>query len=342
MNRRNFLKLAGLAVGLSIPALSGAWWISNRGETLPSVDPYAPDPWQTTPSAAPVLLIINNDPVHCYGRFLAEILWAEGLNGFSAVQLADVSPQLLGKFGCVLASSGNYSPTQAEMLANYAAAGGKLVVFQPDSTLAAGLGFGAASGTIPEGYAVTNPQNSLAAGIVTLPLSVHVEAGLYLSEEVEIIARLGDPQAHPAVFIKRLGSGLVAAWAYDLAMNIVLTRQGNPELAIGADNFPLQRPTDLFYSWIDFNRMKYPQADEQQRLLANIVTWLCKDNLPLPRLWYFPGEARSLLVATSDSHRNTFSALQQVTRLVEQYSGTVSLYYTPPLPSDLGLLKLQS
>jgi hypothetical protein len=172
-------------------------------------------------------------------------------------------------------------------------------------------------------------------------LSVHAEAGLYPADGVEVIARLDDPGGHPALFLKRLGRGLVAVWAYDLAMNIVLTRQGNPAMAFGADHRPLQRPVDLFNGWIDFERMGYPQADELQRLLANMVTWLCRGHLPLPRLWYFPGEARSLLVASSDSHRNTFSALKQVSGLVEQYSGQITFNYTPPLTSDLGLLKLQ-
>ena len=324
-----------------MPALSGFWWMSNRGEYPPALDPYAPEPWKINPAPGPVLLIVNEDPAHRFGRFMAEILWAEGLNGFSTVRLANSSAKLLAQYACVLISAGSCTPAETEMLANYVTAGRKLVVFQPDSVLAAGLGLGAAGGSIPQGATLANPQHPLARGIVTQPLTVHVEAGLYPAEEGEIVAWLDDPEAHPAVFVKRLGAGVVVAWAYDLGMNIVLTRQGNPAKAFGTDNSPLQRPVDLFDGWINFERMRYPQADELQRLLANIITGLCQETLPLPRLWYFPGAARSMLVASSDAHRNTFSALQQVTRLVEQYSGTVTLNYTPPLISNLGLLKLQ-
>jgi hypothetical protein len=341
MNRRKFLKVAGLTIGLSIPALSGIWWLSNRGQDLLSIDPYAPEPWQTTSTSGPVLVIINEDPVHRFGRFLAEILWAEGLNGFTAIRLADASPGVLNKYACILVSAGNLTSAEVKMLADYATAGGKLVVFLPNNSLSAGLGLTPATGTIPSGSTVTNPQHPLAAGIVPSPLSIHVQAGLYPPDGADVVARLDDPEAHPAVFIRALGKGMVVAWAYDLAENIVLTRQGNPAMASGADYKPLQRPVDLFSSWIDFDRLQYPQADEQQRLLANIITWLCKDDLPLPRLWYFPGQARCLLVATSDSHRNTFSALDQITQLVEKYSGTITLNYTPPLPSDFGLLKVQ-
>ncbi len=329
-------------MGLSVPALSGIWWLSNRGEDLPSLDPFAPEPWQVTASSGPILVIITEDPVHRFGRFLAEMLWAEGLNGFTAIRLADASPHVLGQYPCVLVSAGSSTTAEADMLANYASAGGKLVVFKPDSTLSARLGLGAATDTIPGGATVTDSQHPLADGIIPLPLSLHVEAGLYPPEGAEIVARLDDPQAHPAVFVKRLGSGLVVAWSFDLVMNIVLTRQGNPALATGADDSPLQRPADLFNGWIDFERMRYPQADELQRLLGNILTWLCEDTLPMPRLWYFSGAARSLVVATSDAHGNTFSALQRITRLVEQYSGNLSLYYTPPLTSELGLLKVQA
>ncbi len=316
--------------------------MSNRGENPPALDPYAPEPWQNNPAPGPILLIVNEDPAHRFGRFMAEILWAEGLNGFSTVRLADSSAKLLAQYACVLVSAGSCTQAETEMLANYAAAGGKLVVFQPDSILAAGLGLEAATGTIPQGATLlTNPQHLLAEGIINRPLIVHVESGLYPAQGAEIVAWLDDPEAHPAVFVKRLSAGVVVAWAYDLGMSIVLTRQGNPAKAFGADNSPLQRPVNLFDGWVNFERMRYPQADELQRLLVNIINGLCQENLPLPRLWYFPGAARSILVASSDAHRNTFSALQQVTRLVEQYSGTVTLNYTPPLISDLGLLKLQ-
>lgn len=345
MNRRKFLILAGLMAGSSLPVLSGTWLHSNRGENLPSLDPFAPDPWQETSAAGPVLLLVNEDPLHPFGRFLAEILWAEGLNAFTAARLSDASTGLLEQYPCVLLSAGKVTSAAVDLLAAYAAGGGRLIVFQPDENLAEGLGLQPSRGTLQEGLAWTEAQHPLASGIVDRPLSLHVGAGLYPLEDGEAVAWLGDPAASeaalPALYLKRAGSGLVAVWAYDLAENVALTRQGNPALAAGADGRPLQVPVDMFKGWIDFNRLSYPQADEQQRLLANLITWMCRERMPLPRLWYFPGQSRSLLVMTSDLHRNTIAALLRITGLVEQYQASISLNYTPPLVSDPGLLKVQ-
>ena len=36
------------------------------------------------------------------------------------------------------------------------------------------------------------------------------------------------------------------------------------------------------------NKVAIPQADEQQRLLANLILEMNLDKKPLPRFWYFP------------------------------------------------------
>ena len=179
MDRRDFLKTAGLAAVSAIPILGGAWWLANRGEDLPRGDPYAAEPWQTTNESGPVLLVINEDTEHRFGRFLAEILWAEGLNAFTAVRLSDTTPEMLEAYACVVLSAGRCTPAQVEMLAGYANEGGNLVVFQPDDALAIALGLVASQVTPPEGSLRVNPRQPLASGIVTQPISVHVTCQVY-------------------------------------------------------------------------------------------------------------------------------------------------------------------
>jgi hypothetical protein len=45
-----------------------------------------------------------------------------------------------------------------------------------------------------------------------------------------------------------------------------------------------------------------PQADKQQRLLANLIEQMNLDRKPLPRFWYLPRSAKAAVVATGDDH----------------------------------------
>ena len=74
------------------------------------------------------------------------------------------------------------------------------------------------------------------------------------------------------------------------------------------------RPNDLFYGakagdvqpdWVDPDRFDVPQADEQQRLLANLITQMNLDKAPLPRFWYLP---RGKKAASSSPATTTPSA----------------------------------
>ena len=47
-----------------------------------------------------------------------------------------------------------------------------------------------------------------------------------------------------------------------------------------------------------------PQADEQQRLLANLITQMNLAKKPLPRFWYFPRGEKAVVIMTGDDHGN--------------------------------------
>ncbi len=44
--------------------------------------------------------------------------------------------------------------------------------------------------------------------------------------------------------------------------------------------------------WVNLGKVAIPQADEQQRLLANLIQIMNRDKKPLPRFWYFPRASR--------------------------------------------------
>ncbi|WP_198320847.1 hypothetical protein, partial [Azohydromonas aeria] len=89
-------------------------------------------------------------------------------------------------------------------------------------------------------------------------------------------------------------------------------RQGNPAWAAQErDGLPPIRSDDKFYGaaaadpradWVDLTKVAIPQADEQQRLLANLITHMNLARKPLPRFWYFPHGKKAVVVMTGDDH----------------------------------------
>ncbi len=57
--------------------------------------------------------------------------------------------------------------------------------------------------------------------------------------------------------------------------------------------------------WVDLdNEVAIPQADEQQRLLANLILQMNLAKKPLPRFWYFPRGKKAVVIMTGDDHGN--------------------------------------
>ena len=111
--------------------------------------------------------------------------------------------------------------------------------------------------------------------------------------------------------LRSVGSsgGQAAAFTYDLARSVVYTRQGNPAWAgQERDGVVGIRPDDMFYStWLDTNKIAIPQADEQQRLLLNLITLMNADQMPLPRFWYLPRGEKAVVVMSGDDHAPGFA-----------------------------------
>jgi hypothetical protein len=77
---------------------------------------------------------------------------------------------------------------------------------------------------------------------------------------------------------------------------------------------------------VPLDRLAVPEADEQQRLLANLIVGLSNPTHPLPRFWYFASPAtRSVILLTSDDHGQVTSRFQDMVNTVEQYGGRMSL-----------------
>ncbi|MCV9967615.1 Ig-like domain-containing protein [Pararhizobium sp. BT-229] len=254
-----------------------------------------------------------------FSKYYSEILRAEGIGSFESMDLSHVTAELLGRFNLVLLGEMPLSEAQAAMFSRWAYTGGDLIAMRPDKKLAGLLGLEGQAASLNEGYLLIDTATAPGHGIVGETIQYHGAADLYaLTEGTTEIARLysnaSNATPNPAVTIRTVGTagGQAAAFTYDLARSVIYTRQGNPAwVGDERDGNSVIRPNDLFFGakegdkqpdWNDFQRIAIPVADEQQRLLVNVMNFMLEDKAPLPRLWYFPKGHKAVLVMASDDH----------------------------------------
>ena len=261
----------------------------------------------------PVLVISSSS--NPFSSYYAEILRAEGLNAFAVQDISTVSASTLASYDVVILGQMPLTSAQVTMLTNWVNGGGSLIAMRPDKQLATLLGLKDAQATLSEGYLYALPSGPV-NGIVNTPIQFHGTADLYNINGATTVAMLyssGTQQTtNPAVTLSTVGTGQAAAFTYDLARSIVYLRQGNPAWAGQArDGLTPLRSDDLFYGdyaqdpkpdWVDFNNIAIPQADEQQRLLANLIIQMNSRKRPIPRFWYFPGNNKAVVILTDDAH----------------------------------------
>jgi len=265
----------------------------------------------------PILVIGNSaDP---FSRYYAEVLRAEGLNEFNVTDLSGVDTAMLDSYDVVILGETALSPAQAQMLSDWVTGGGNLVAMRPDADLAGLLGLTSSGSSLTNGYIKVDTGAGPGAGIVGETMQFHGTADRYTANDASTIATLYSDAttatSSPAVTLRSVGinGGEAAAFTYDLARSIVYTRQGNPAWAgqsrdgqagpIRADNlFFGAAAGDPQADWVDRDKIAIPQADEQQRLLANLIGEMSSDRVPLPRFWYFPRGEKAVVVMTGDDH----------------------------------------
>jgi hypothetical protein len=216
--------------------------------------------------------------------------------------------------------------------------GGRILAMRPDSQIAGLFGLAGASGVQSNGYVRFESAAAFngtfpASGLTTQTLQIHGDTDRYnLAPGAVTLASLysnaNTATAYPAVVSSSTGQAV--AFTYDLARNIIYTRQGNPANGdVDVDGDGVLRTIDLFQSsggtpWVDRDRIPVPQADEQQRLFARLVKAML--NQPMPQLWYFPGQAKTMLILTGDAHANPVGTYQNVINSVDSYGGDITIY----------------
>ena len=273
--------------------------------------------WTFSLEAVPPPIAVLTAPSNPFTQYLQEILRTEGLS-FASFQASLISATVLSHFDTVVLGEMSLTPAQVTTLTNWVAAGGNLIAMRPDKQLASLLGVSDAGTTLANAYLKTDCCTQAGAGVTSQSIQYHGTADRYTLSGATKVATLysnaSTATTSPAVTLRDVGAngGQAAAFTYDLARSIVLTRQGNPAwVGQERDGVVGIRPDDLFFGakagdvqpdWLDINKIGIPQADEQQRLLANLIVTMAADRKPVPRFWYLPRGEKAAVVMTGDDH----------------------------------------
>ncbi len=266
--------------------------------------------WPFSVEASPPQLLVVTSTARPFGSYMGEILQNEGLNAYTTLDVAFLSPAVLSGFDVVVLGDTALSPAQVTTLTGWVEGGGNLIAMRPDKQLAGLLGLTSTTTTRSNAYVKVDTTVPPGGGITGSTIQYHGTADNYTLNGATAVATIyagtATATANPAVTLRSVGSngGQAAAFTYDLARSVVYTRQGNPSWAgQERDGVTGIRPDDMFYSsWLNTSRVGIPQADEQQRLLVNMITLMNADRMPLPRFWYLPRGEKAVVVMSGDDH----------------------------------------
>ncbi len=278
-----------------------------------------PPPPEEGPGGPILVIGYSGNP---FSRYYAEILRAEGLNAFKALDISAVDATVLAQYDVAILGEMPLTASQVTMLSDWVNAGGNLIAMRPAPQLATLLGLTSSGTTLAQGYLAVDTSRAPGLGIVGQTIQFHGTADRYTLAAATpaavavatLYSNATTATTSPAVTLRSVGTsgGEAAAFTFDLARSIVYTRQGNPAWAGDErDGVSPVRSDDQFYGaksgniqpdWVNLNKVAIPQADEQQRLLANLVLKMNADRKPLPRFWYFPRGEKAVVVMAVDNH----------------------------------------
>jgi hypothetical protein len=275
--------------------------------------------WSFVSAPPPPPIAVVSPGTSSFGAYAVEMLKAEGLNSVDRIDVASLSAATLTGRDVVVLGETALNAAQVTTLTNWVNGGGNLIALRPSKLLTGLLGLTDQAATLSEAYMrIDTTPGAPGAGLTSVAMQFHGTADRYGLNGATSLATLYSnsttPTANPAVTLRSVGAsgGQAAAFTYDLARSIVYTRQGNPAWAgQNRDGVGPPRPNDLFFGnatgdpqpdWLDTLKIAVPQADEQQRLLANLVLAMNRDRKPLPRFWYFPRDEKAVVVMTGDDH----------------------------------------
>ena len=291
-----------------------------------------------TVTALPPLCIYDPQAAP-FGRYVLEMLFAEGLTGAEEqnVRLEPLEASALKERQAVIVAPCG-DDTGAEAAALETLKQGTPVVFlRPSAETAAELGITSKQRrTANEAYIAPERDHPLWYAALGDFMQYHGTADMYgeYGGRERVLAWIAGRDwalPYPAIVTGVYGEGRFAVFTYDLAESTVLFHQGRREQAStgpnpDADGDGLYCPSDLFVGYRDRTLLDLPQADLQQQLLVRILEWASAPKAPLARLWYYPDAAPAIVLVNGDSDGMTRPQMEWYTNMVEAHGGEYTVY----------------
>ncbi len=169
-----------------------------------------PPPPPTAGPGGPILIVSNS--TNPFSQYYAEVLRAEGLNAFAALDVTQITSQILSSYDVVILGEMALSAPQVSMFTDWVTAGGNLVAMRPDKQLAGLLGLADASATLAEAYLQVDTSVAPGTGIVAETMQYHGTADRYTAAGATTIATLFSSATtgttNPAVTLKSVGAAM--------------------------------------------------------------------------------------------------------------------------------------
>ena len=204
------------------------------------------------------------------------------------------------------------------MFESWVTAGGNLIAMRPDPDLGGLLGLVDEGTDLSDAYLrIDTGAGRPGAGLVGQTIQFHGTADRYTPERRSRAARDAvfgrvdrheQPGRHPSGgrLERRPGGGV------HLRPREVGRLHPPGQSRVGRSGARRRATTDhplgrhvLTRTGSTSDKIQIPQADEQQRLLANLIEHVNGDVMPLPRFWYFPRGEEAVVVMTGDDHASS-------------------------------------
>jgi hypothetical protein len=276
-----------------------------------------------------IALVGREDREGDFSEYTCALLAMEGLRA-ERVTLEGLNVSTLPD-RIVLGSDLPLTAAEVAALQARAEAGARLIFLAPAPYVAEAFGFAPTYHAEVDGF-----LRLRRAGFPIAPLQFHaLLRHLIPPPEAEILAEACDDTPDhlstgaPALVRLLVGAGEAIFFFYDLPRSIALTRQGDPRRAglHGNHVAPGWRAADMFAGFLASECAALPQADLQCHLLRDLLCAPLRTSEPgLPFFWYFPDDAPTVLLLSSDDDWSTPEQFAALNDCLQRHQAQMTYY----------------